>query len=593
MSWRLIESVQTLLASCARTARRLWDDRRPRGRAGQAGRRFVPCVEALEDRTVPTAFTMLSPTTGGELPPGVTAIGGVVLDLIGVNGARVVSELPASTLFRGTFDNGSPEAFRGNPGTIGVQTGFTSAVLNSLGGGLAEVAVRLTVFDGDSAPGNFDFRQNELLLNGLTLGNFSDVATQETDADGDKVLSNNPAGGFRNDRLDTGFFHSADPAFLAAFATSLGLKGGVVYQLEDATPFDNFFDFTEGPSGGLLDVEPPPGVANSPRILSVTNDGPVIRGREVTVVVAATNPDGAGRPLTFEFDFGDEGTFEITNHTGIAQHTFTSVGSFVVNVRVTDADGAQAKASTTVEVGTVPSGFAENAAAPIEGAPATATTPKETLSPAAAGNTDAPLLIALLASERSIHVPGAPPEAAAGPPAVPLVPGAGPPSQRSGLPFPVFLSASGGEGDSATKGDVLPTPDLFGSAARLSARTADLVASVAWSGYSLAVAAFQVLDRALLALQALAARAPPSTSGSSPGPPPAVVRGLPPDQPEPVPASAISASNGRTGAAVTTTVLVLAALVLQRRPAGSWTLARGLRRRRRGKKPEAPRQRNA
>src|SRR5262245_24529980 len=96
-------------------------------RSAQTSRRFVPSVELLEDRITPTAFTMTSPTSKGELPSDVTAVGGIVLDLVGVNGRRVVSQLPASSLFKGDFNSGVPVAFRGNPGTIGIQSGFTAA----------------------------------------------------------------------------------------------------------------------------------------------------------------------------------------------------------------------------------------------------------------------------------------------------------------------------------------------------------------------------------------------------------------------------------------------------------------------------------
>src|SRR5262249_20525206 len=156
-------------------------------------RRFVPVLEILEDRIALTPFTMTSPTSRGELPSGVTPVGGIVLDLVGINGRRLVAQLPASSLFRGMFDTGTPAAFRGNPGTIGIQPGSPLPILAALGGGLPEVAVRVTLFDGDTAAGEFDFKDNELLLNGVAIGNFSDVPTQETTEDGLTDLSDNPA----------------------------------------------------------------------------------------------------------------------------------------------------------------------------------------------------------------------------------------------------------------------------------------------------------------------------------------------------------------------------------------------------------------
>lgn len=212
---------------------------------------------------MPTVFTMTSPTSAGELPSGISPVGGIVLDLLGVNGRRIVSQLPASGLFRGVFNTGQPASSRGNPGLIGVQTGFTPQVLDALGGGLSEVAVRLTVLDGDTAAGNFDFGDNELLLNGLSIGNFSDVATEETTETGAIVLSSNPNGGFRNELLDTGFFYSDDPTFLAAFYDTL-TSGAIAFQLHDNDPFDNFFDFTQGVDAALLTTSLAPTVVEEP-----------------------------------------------------------------------------------------------------------------------------------------------------------------------------------------------------------------------------------------------------------------------------------------------------------------------------------------
>jgi hypothetical protein len=217
--------------------------------------------EVLEERRVLAPLSVLSlefvttsPTSGSALPDGVTRIGGVVLDLIGANGVRVISQLAASALYSGYFDDGTPESFQGNPGTIGVQTGFSPAVIAALGGGLRELAVRITLEDGDTGTADFDEEANILLLNGVAIGNFSDVQTQERSGDGQQVLSGNSAGGFRNNLLDTGFFYSNSATVLNEFFATLS-SGQVVYQLQDnADAFDNYFDFTQGIDGGLIDI---------------------------------------------------------------------------------------------------------------------------------------------------------------------------------------------------------------------------------------------------------------------------------------------------------------------------------------------------
>ena len=150
-----------------------------------------------------TPFTTTSLTNGGQaLPGGVTEIGGIVLDMVGTNNVRVVSQLSASSLFSG---------FSGaNPFAIGTQTGFTAGVLAALGGGLQELAIRITLYDGDTAAG-------------------------------DNVL-------------DTGFFYTNDATTLANVYSSLVSTEQAIYQLNDVDPSDNFFDFTQGLDGSLVDV---------------------------------------------------------------------------------------------------------------------------------------------------------------------------------------------------------------------------------------------------------------------------------------------------------------------------------------------------
>lgn len=197
-------------------------------------------ASALGGAASATPFTRTSP--GGALPAGVTEIGGLVLDLTGSNGVRVVSQLAASSLYVG---------FAGfNPQTIGVQAGFTPAVLGALGGGLNAASVRVTLFDGDSAPFDFDDGNNTLLVNGVSFGNFSGVATQQTSSDGLALLGNGL--GFGDDILSTGFF-SAAPLDLAALFATLG-GGTVTFAVNDTDPGDNFYDFAQGVNGGLINV---------------------------------------------------------------------------------------------------------------------------------------------------------------------------------------------------------------------------------------------------------------------------------------------------------------------------------------------------
>ena len=200
-----------------------------------------------------TTFTRTSPT-GGPLPSGVTEVGGIVLDLTGANGARVVSQLPASSLFSGTGSSNQ---------LIGTQTGFGPAVTGGLGGGRLGASVRVTLFDGDSGPGNFDFNQNSLTLNSLLFGNFSSVGTQNTTSSG-AAAGGGFGNGFRNNLLDTGFFFSTDPTLLSDLFASLVTTQQVQFRMTDVDGGDNVLDFTQGVDGGLINVGSPPIVTPPP-----------------------------------------------------------------------------------------------------------------------------------------------------------------------------------------------------------------------------------------------------------------------------------------------------------------------------------------
>jgi hypothetical protein len=201
-----------------------------------------------------TTLTLTSPS-GGTLPSGVSPVGGVVLDLIGQNDARVTSQLAAKDTFVGFYNGGTPSAYQGNPGTIGIQNGFTSSVLQALGGGLKKVGIRFTLYDGDTAAGDFDSNDNTLLVNGFNFGNWSDVNTETTDGLGNAAPGSSlSGGGFRDNTLDTGWFSSSDTTLLSNFFTSLVNTQEVVYQVNDIDPYDNYYDFTQGINSSLVNV---------------------------------------------------------------------------------------------------------------------------------------------------------------------------------------------------------------------------------------------------------------------------------------------------------------------------------------------------
>ena len=203
--------------------------------------------------TASAQFTYKSPT-GQPRPAAVTAVGGIVVDFIGLNGSRLVAQRAASGLFIGSAP--SVAVF-----TIGTQTGFTSALLATLGGGIAQASFRVTLFDGDTRAGDFDFNDNFLQVNGIRVGNWSNVSTIVTNGIGAPVGNGNIANGFGDDVLNTGFFYVNNAATLSSIFASLTTTGGTItYGYEDIDAGDQYLDFTQGINGNLINSNVPPTV---------------------------------------------------------------------------------------------------------------------------------------------------------------------------------------------------------------------------------------------------------------------------------------------------------------------------------------------
>lgn len=204
---------------------------------------------ALVGSTAGAQFTYNSPT-GQALPSTVSPIGGIVTDLIGLNGARVVAQRAGSGLFAGATSG------LGNPITIGTQTGFTPQVLGALGGGIQAAAFRLSLFDGDSRSGEFDFNEISLRVNGVDVGNFSAVQTVQTNESGTLVGANGNLGfGFGNQGLYTGFFFTNSAAGLSTIFGQLLATGNLVFGFDDRSPGDQSpLNFSQGIAPNLIDV---------------------------------------------------------------------------------------------------------------------------------------------------------------------------------------------------------------------------------------------------------------------------------------------------------------------------------------------------
>ncbi|MEM8654205.1 MAG: VPLPA-CTERM sorting domain-containing protein [Pseudomonadota bacterium] len=182
-----------------------------------------------------------------------TSFGGLVFEAHGLNGQRLISKTAASDLNSGVA-RGDPET---NDFFIGEQGGFTAGLLGQLGGGFSSVSVRLTLFDGDNDPGNYDFNENFLRVNDVIFGNFSEVVTTTTDDEGNILNGLNDGIGFGDEETDTGTFTLADQPALATLFSSLLDTNTLSFEIDKRDDSGNFFDFSSRhriPSG--LSVDP-------------------------------------------------------------------------------------------------------------------------------------------------------------------------------------------------------------------------------------------------------------------------------------------------------------------------------------------------
>jgi large repetitive protein len=152
-------------------------------------RTFAALVFVMLAATQATAtnFTMDVPGTGLRLPTGYPEAGGVAIVMVGANGNAYYQFSDPTGAFQGYQTNGSPAAFRGNPFTINNPIALdcgASTCSTYFGGSIAQMYVRFSAYDGDTGPGEFDFNDITLRVNGFDVSNWSTVPTEITSTNG-------------------------------------------------------------------------------------------------------------------------------------------------------------------------------------------------------------------------------------------------------------------------------------------------------------------------------------------------------------------------------------------------------------------------
>jgi len=248
---------------------------------------------------VSNADTQTSPGIG-LLPPEFSAMGGLIIDLVGMNGQRMVQQISAARLFKGWTPPGS------NWLTVIADDLAGIDFADTLGGGLGAANLRITLQDGDSGspnpvyvaqfgagnfyylrstpqPGDFDFDGGQNLFfgfldvfgNPINCGYMGETTTYRLDGAGATVESFTGFPGVFGETDPNAIFPGGfvvrvpDPHFMPPFAVTgwfrvppdhlfdlyqALLSGVVQVGIYDISPGDQFFDFTLGLAEDVIDI---------------------------------------------------------------------------------------------------------------------------------------------------------------------------------------------------------------------------------------------------------------------------------------------------------------------------------------------------
>ena len=192
-----------------------------------------------------TNFTTNVPGTNISLPNDYPEAGGVAFVLVGLNGNIYYQFSDPTNAFRGFNNRPNRPELGGNPFTINdpltLDCGFSSC-RDYFGGGLRDLYIRFSAYDGDTHSTGFDRNDIFLLINGTNVGNWSNIATERTNNSGTRSFGFGT--GFGNNTFDTGWFSSTNQGLLENILNT----GTTTTQVFDRDPNDNYWDFQRGPS---------------------------------------------------------------------------------------------------------------------------------------------------------------------------------------------------------------------------------------------------------------------------------------------------------------------------------------------------------
>ncbi|MBT0585628.1 PEP-CTERM sorting domain-containing protein [Alteromonas oceanisediminis] len=206
-----------------------------------------------------------SPTSAGALPGDIPKFGGAVIDIITADNQRLVNYISRDDLFHGHVNSERLDFASQQLGALS----FSSSMLDAIGSGIAELAIRLSLYDGDNAVGadvvakeEYQAGKNFLEVNGVEFGNFSDVETLTSSRKGEEYFEDFKATGFANKKSATGWFYSNNSSVLGLIQSSVISSSvlGLDFVIRNARS-ENWISFHERDASPQPQVQPP-GVVN-------------------------------------------------------------------------------------------------------------------------------------------------------------------------------------------------------------------------------------------------------------------------------------------------------------------------------------------
>lgn len=224
---------------------------------------IVASVFAMNASASLSSILTTSPSSAGALPIGTPVFGGAVIDIITADNTRLINYISRNDLFDGHVNSSRQDFASQQIGSLF----FTVSMLDAISSGITELAIRLSLYDGDNAVGadviiedEFQANKNFLEVNGTEVGNFTDVKTVTSSRKGEEYFNDFEATGFANKKSATGWFYSNDASILKPINDSLLVTSSLEldFVVRDAKS-ENWISFHErDASTKIVNVSEPP-----------------------------------------------------------------------------------------------------------------------------------------------------------------------------------------------------------------------------------------------------------------------------------------------------------------------------------------------